>query len=47
MKQYLLASAIALSTALPAAAEFSFGDEDMQGYVESNLLSVFYGANID
>ena len=42
MKQYLLASAIALSTALPAAAEFSFGDEDLQSYVESNLLSVFY-----
>ena len=42
MKQFILASAIALSTALPASAEFSYGDEDVQGYVESNLLSVFY-----
>ncbi len=42
MKQFLLASAVALSAALPAKAEFRYGDEDMQGYVESNLLSVFY-----
>ncbi len=42
MKQYLLASAIALSVALPAQAEFRYGNEELQGYVESNLLSVFY-----
>lgn len=42
MKKFFLASAIALSTALPASAEFSFGNEDVQGYVESNLLSVLY-----
>lgn len=42
MKQFLFASAIALSATLPAQAEFRYGDEDLQGYVESNLLSVFY-----
>lgn len=42
MRQLFFASAIALSVALPAQAEFRYGDEDLQGYVESNLLSVFY-----
>lgn len=42
MKQYFIASAFALFAAVPAQAEFRYGDEDMQGYVESNLLSVFY-----
>ena len=42
MRQLFFASAIALSVALPAQAEFRYGDEELQGYVESNLLSVFY-----
>ena len=42
MKQIFFASALALTAALPAQAEFRYGDEEKQGYVESNLLSVFY-----
>ena len=42
MRQRIFASVLALTTALPAHAEFRYGDEDLQGYVESNLLSVFY-----
>lgn len=43
MKHFIFASAIALFTAMPAQAEFGYSDgEDMQSYVESNLLSVFY-----
>jgi len=42
MRNLILTSAVALFTAMPASAEFSYGNEDVQGYVESNLLSVFY-----
>ena len=42
MRHLALATALALTTAIPAQAEFRYGDEDLQGYVESNLLSILY-----
>lgn len=42
MREFLCAAAIAFAATLPASAEFRYGDDDLQGYVESNLLSVFY-----
>ena len=42
MIRFLCAAAAVFSFALPARAEFRYGDEQLQGYVESNLLSVFY-----
>lgn len=42
MRQFLCAAVIAFTATLPASAEYRYGNEDLQGYVESNLLSVFY-----
>lgn len=42
MKQLLCTAAAVSLIASSAAAEFRYGDEQVQGYVENNLLSVFY-----
>jgi hypothetical protein len=43
MRHIIFATAIALTAAMPAQAKFRYSDgEDLQSYVESNLLSVFY-----
>lgn len=42
MKQLLSTAAAACLLATSASAEFRYGDERVQAYVENNLLSVFY-----